>query len=120
MACCVAEITWVDSESKPSPEMQEHYQKLGFSELECNQEEWYFLLHKMQGAPALPAIQSGELKHLEESLGGDWNWAYFIDFENRLLETWAYEIFLDVVTFEDLAKDGVEKYVARMEELQGD
>jgi len=22
--------------------------------------------------------------------GGDWEWAYFIDFENRMLETWAY------------------------------
>jgi hypothetical protein len=49
--------------------------------------------------------------------GGDWEWAYFVDFENRLLETWVHETFLNVVTFEELAKDGVEKFVARIEEL---
>jgi len=87
-------------------------------------EDWYCLLHKMQGAPALPAIQSGELKHLveywdEKVNDCDWEWAYFLDFENRLLETWAYEKMLNITTFEELGKDGVDKYVARMEKLGG-
>lgn len=70
MARLVAGITWVDSKSKPSPELQEYYQNLGFcSTRVSNQtpEEWYCLLREMQGAVALPAIQSGELKHLEKS-----------------------------------------------------
>lgn len=70
MARLVAEITWVDSESKPSPELQEYYQKLGFSSTRVSKqttEEWYCLLREMQGAAALPAIQSGQLKHMEES-----------------------------------------------------
>ena len=44
--------------------------------------------------------------------GGDWEWAYFIDFENRMLETWAYQILLDIVPFEKLVKDGVKRYLA--------
>jgi hypothetical protein len=70
MACLVAEITWVDSKSKPSPELQEHYRKLGFSDTRVSNqclEDWYCLLRKTQGAAALPAIRSGELKHMEES-----------------------------------------------------
>jgi hypothetical protein len=49
---------------------------------------------------------------------GDWEWAYFIDFENRLLETWRLEDSLKVVTFEELVKDGVDIYLARVEELE--
>jgi hypothetical protein len=70
MARRVAEITWVDSESKPSPELQERYRKLGFADTTVSNqtlEEWYCLLRKTQGAAALPAIQSGVLKHMEES-----------------------------------------------------
>ena len=70
MARLVAEITWVDTESKPSPELQEHYQKVGFADTTvstCSLEEWYVLLRNTQGVAALPAIQSGELKHMEES-----------------------------------------------------
>jgi len=67
MARLVTEITWVDSESKPSPELQERYQKVGIADAGGFLEEWEGLLYKMQGAAALPAIQSGELKHMEES-----------------------------------------------------
>ena len=67
MACLVAQITWVEWDSKPSLELQERYQMLGFADLSVDKqspEDWYCLLYKMQGAPALPAIQSGELKHM--------------------------------------------------------
>ena len=70
MALRVAELTWVDWNSKPSPELQEYYQKLGFADtrfIKGGLEDWFGLLNKMQGGAALPAIQSGELKHLEES-----------------------------------------------------
>ncbi|KIM38707.1 hypothetical protein M413DRAFT_447659 [Hebeloma cylindrosporum] len=120
MARLVAEITWVDLDSKPSPELQAHYQSLGFSDTGVSNqtlEDWYCLLRKMQGAAALPAIKSGKLKHMCESEfeGGDWMWAYYIDFENRMLETWDNEEDpLDKVSFEDLVKDGVEAYLARV------
>jgi hypothetical protein len=48
----------------------------------------------------------------------DWAWAYFIDFENRLLETWAFGMLLDIVPFEQLVKDGVEKYVTSVERYE--
>jgi hypothetical protein len=139
MARLVAEITWVDSESAPSPELQERYQKLGFADLSVSNrslEEWYCLLRKTQGAAALPAIQSGDLKHVVESCrllvdvcllsfpltirtafeDDYWEWAYFIDFEHRMLETWKREreTVLDVVSFESLIKGGVEKYLAQV------
>ena len=70
MARLVAEITWVEWRSKPSPELQERYQKSGFADLNVSKqspEDWYCLLRKTQGAVALPAIQRGELKHMLES-----------------------------------------------------
>ena len=45
---------------------------------------------------------------LEEGL---WEWAYFIDFEHRMLETWGCETLLDIVPFEKLVRDGVKRYV---------
>jgi hypothetical protein len=45
----------------------------------------------------------------------DWEWAYFIDFENRELETWDGNI-SHIVTFEDLVKGGVERYLALINE----
>ena len=70
IAHLIAEITWVEWHSKPSPKLQECYQKLGFADLSVSNqslEDWYCLLCKMQGAVALPAIQRGELKHMVKS-----------------------------------------------------
>lgn len=75
MAHLVADITWADSKSKPSPELQENYRKLGFSDTRVSNqslEDWYCLLRKTQGAAALPAIRSGELKHMEEYRRFQW------------------------------------------------
>ena len=46
----------------------------------------------------------------------DWEWAYFIDFERRVLETWACasDTVLAVVSFESLIENGVETYLARV------
>ena len=52
--------------------------------------------------------------------GAEWEWAYFIDFDKHILETWiswstsAREAPLDIVSFEKLIEDGVESYVARV------
>ena len=35
-----------------------------------------------------------------------------------MLETWAYGILLDIVPFEQLVKDGVEKYVTSVERYE--
>jgi len=92
----------------------------------------------MQGAVALPAIQRGKLKHmiepskfLSKSIAyyllltlrivledSDWAWAYFINFENHMLETSAYGILLDIVPLEQLVKNGVEKYVTSVERYE--
>jgi hypothetical protein len=61
---------WVDSESKPSAELQKYYSELDFVNLGVNKQsldDWYCLLNKVQGAKALPQILNGKLKHLEES-----------------------------------------------------
>jgi hypothetical protein len=61
MARLIAEITWVDSESTPSPELQEHYQKLGFTARRVSYrspEDWYCLLRKVIQGPA--ALFRGE------------------------------------------------------------
>ncbi|KAJ3507441.1 hypothetical protein NLJ89_g6303 [Agrocybe chaxingu] len=116
MAGLVRNITWVDEASTPSPELQRKYSELGFSNPQVSNqslEEWYCLLDKMQGAAALPAIQNGDLEHLVESI--DFiedtlfcEWAYFIDFENRKFETWAYGEKLDEVAFQVLVEKGQE------------
>ena len=49
--------------------------------------------------------------------GGGWDWAYFIDFENLLLETWGPGKLFNAVTFEELVKGGVEEYLARIGKL---
>jgi len=73
MARLVADITWVDWHSTVSPELEERYQKLGYADLTMpmtvgsNDPRWYYILREVQGAAALPAIQSGELKHMLES-----------------------------------------------------
>ncbi|KIM38701.1 hypothetical protein M413DRAFT_29938 [Hebeloma cylindrosporum] len=123
MARLIAELTWVDSDSKPSSELRERYQKLGFADTSSRSgrlEDWYYLLCNIQGAPALPAIQSGNLKHMRESPLGttDWAWAYFIDFENRMLEAWVCGTILDIIPFEKLVKDGVERYVRSLERYE--
>jgi len=44
--------------------------------------------------------------------GGDWEWAYFIDFEHRMLETWANKSApLDISSFESLIEGGVDEYL---------
>jgi hypothetical protein len=63
---------WVDPGSKPSTELQERYSALGYAELTVSEgttEDWYCLLYTTRGAKALPAIQSGDLKHMTDSSG---------------------------------------------------
>ena len=72
MAALVEDITWVDESSTPKApaDLQERYSNLGFSDLHISEqklEDWSCLLYKVQGGKALPAIQSGDLKHLVEA-----------------------------------------------------
>jgi len=65
------EVTWVDAEGTPSPEIQKEYTSLGYSDLEVSNktpEEWYCLLRNTQGTKALPQILKGDLKHMIESV----------------------------------------------------
>ncbi len=96
MAMLAHEIIWVDQEKPPTEELQEHYSALGFSDLTGNRrrlDDWYCLLRKVQGADALPAIQNGTLKHMPDDIDFAKDsvfceWAYFIDLEEGILETW--------------------------------
>ncbi|KDR82082.1 hypothetical protein GALMADRAFT_221968 [Galerina marginata CBS 339.88] len=111
MARRLREITWVDRDSTPSLEIQHQYQRAGFADLSVSNKsaaDWYCLLHKTQGAAALPAIYNGQLKHMAESVDllDDCDWAYFVDFENKKLETWCGGEAVDVATFEKLVKEG--------------
>ncbi|KDR84333.1 hypothetical protein GALMADRAFT_237119 [Galerina marginata CBS 339.88] len=110
MARLVNEIIWFDPTSTPSPELQDRYQRAGFADLRVSEKrlsDWYCLLYKTQGAAALPAIKSGELQHMPESTdfledGLFCEWAYFIDFENKKLETWKNGELLGELPFEKL------------------
>ncbi|KAJ3506975.1 hypothetical protein NLJ89_g6562 [Agrocybe chaxingu] len=114
MAHLVRRITWVDEKSTPSPELQRKYSEMGFCETEEGFKDptnWFCLLYKLQGGAALPAIQSGNLEHLVESVdflkdGIFCEWAYFIDFENQILETWTCGQHVADVSFQDLTEYG--------------
>jgi hypothetical protein len=50
--------------------LQKKYNDLGFADVKVSETtlaDWFCLLYKVQGAPALPAIQRGDLKHLVEA-----------------------------------------------------
>ena len=96
MAERVENIVWVTEDEPPSKEMQEEYSGKGFANVDVGKQQldtWYCLLRECQGAKALPLICTGELQHIvddtnfaKQSLFCEW--AYFIDFEKRVLETW--------------------------------
>lgn len=96
MASRVRDITWVDEKVQAPPEQQTQYSALGFSdEAVAGQtlSDWYCLLRNVQGAAALPAIENGTLKHMIDSTDFAKDslfceWAYFVDFEQNVLETW--------------------------------
>jgi hypothetical protein len=55
-------------------------------------DNWYNLLHRLQGGKALPYILDGSLKHLSDDTdfavdGLFCEWAYWIDFSDRTFET---------------------------------
>lgn len=129
MAARVAEITWVSESSPPTKGQQEYYSSLDFANLRVSEgrlDEWYCLLHKMQGAAALPQVLNGKLKHLKEGIdfledGLFCEWAYFIDFEERKLETWKGESgdgskMIGEVTFDGLKSEG-KAYMEKMEKI---
>ncbi|KAF8901854.1 hypothetical protein CPB84DRAFT_907828 [Gymnopilus junonius] len=124
MAELVDDITWLSearAESKPPVEIQEKYVKLGFADAPAGDAtfgSWSDLLHKRENAVVLPMIQTGELMHMVDSstfLHHSWClWAYFIDFEQKKLETWEHSARKpDEITFDDLIKCGLEGYLAR-------
>lgn len=96
----------MDAESTPSQELQIRYSAAGFSRTHTDRvfddvrpirintgrlDNWYNLLHRLQGAKALPPILDGSLKHLSDDtkFAADTlfcEWAYYIDFADRTLE----------------------------------
>ncbi|PMD35594.1 hypothetical protein L207DRAFT_570096 [Hyaloscypha variabilis F] len=118
----VEEITWVNEDSLPTPELQKKYSEAGFSNLQVSNqtlEDWYCLLHKLQNGKVLLAIQNGQVKHLTDKVdflkdGLFCEWAYFIDFEIQKLEIWKAGEMIDVATFSKVTQDG-DSYMAELE-----
>lgn len=83
----------VDESSQPSEELQQRYTDAGFLNLEVNvksSEDWYCLLHKTQGAAALPRILDGSLSHMIDSTRFEEDklfceWVYWIDWDCKTL-----------------------------------
>ncbi|TVY56120.1 hypothetical protein LSUE1_G008810 [Lachnellula suecica] len=126
MLARLEEITWVDEKTIPSQELQDQYSALGYSNTGVGNQalsDWYCLLHKLQGAAALPAIKEGKVKHLAESIefledGLFCEWTYFIDFEAQTLETWKEAKRYDVRSFTELDSgymDGLQERYQREE-----
>ncbi|TAQ87032.1 hypothetical protein B7494_g4649 [Chlorociboria aeruginascens] len=111
----ISAITWVDRKSTPPVELQERYEKAGFSDLQVSRQrldDWYCLLRNIQGEKLLPAIKAGLVGHLCEEIeflkdGLFCEWAYFIDFENQKLEVWNAAKMFDEITFEKLGDLGI-------------
>ena len=86
-------VVRVDQNSKPSEELQKRYSNAGFENLDVSSQrldDWYCLLHKLQGAKALPRILDGTLGHLTDETDFEEDelfceWAYWMDWEKRTL-----------------------------------
>ena len=77
----------------PPEELQARYLAAGFANLSVARktaQDWYCLLHRMQGAAALPHILDGSLGHQVDRTEFEndtafCEWAYFVDWEEREL-----------------------------------
>lgn len=111
MAKKVEEIEWIVGTPKPSEELQRKYLDLGYTNINVGEqslEDWCCLLHRVQGAPALDAIWTGGLKHMQESINFlssrlFCEWAYFVDFENKKLEIYQYGVLVNTESFESMS-----------------
>ncbi|KKY21444.1 hypothetical protein UCRPC4_g03707 [Phaeomoniella chlamydospora] len=101
----VKDLTWVDGWDKPSVELQAEYSAKGFAQerfrgynpglgrYQSYLGVWTVLLKYATGSKILEPILTGDLRHLIDKTGdieagAPCQWAYFIDFENKVLETW--------------------------------
>lgn len=88
----VLKLQAIDSQEKPSKELQKRYEK--FADLAVSSrtlEEWYCLLRNVQGANCIMPIASGELEHISDdtSFVKDslfCEYAYLIDLDKMVLE----------------------------------
>ncbi|CAD6439733.1 101cec95-b5d0-4a0b-a1ed-5cd7b39f2347 [Sclerotinia trifoliorum] len=101
-------LEWVGRDVQVPKDLQEKYQKLGYSEPSGDERatEWYWILRKLQGAQALKPILDGELEHLVEVKLNDYipAFSYFVDFKEMTLETRTYDKVVDKVSFQTLAE----------------
>ncbi|RKF59819.1 hypothetical protein OnM2_056055 [Erysiphe neolycopersici] len=119
------EITWVSQNDEADEATAEKYLALGYGRkrlLEFDDEvdsSWTDLLNDCRGADNLIEMQKGNLKHAIEAVHFHQDtlfceWAYFIDFEKRTLESYQALDLLDTVSFDDLKEVGL-KYIERLE-----
>ena len=102
------------SESVPAPQdLQDRYIAAGFCNLGVarkSAEDWYCLLHKVQGAAALPYVLDGTLGHLldDTSFEDDTlfcEWFYYVDWEAKELTVGGGERESVNVGFADLTEE---------------
>lgn len=88
----VAKVKLVNEDVKPSKAIQKKYNKFFNKNVSTGlSEEWYALLRELQGAKYIPAIMTGEAKHMldgtefiKSSLHCEY--AYVIDLDKMVLE----------------------------------
>jgi hypothetical protein len=84
----------VNQNTKPSDDVQSRYSAAGFANLEVSErstDDWYCLLHNLQGASALPRILDGTLSHLVDHTDFEEDelfceWVYWIDWEQKTIK----------------------------------
>ena len=83
----------MEPKSKAPEDLQKRYSEAGFANLDVSYQsldDWYCLLHKLQGAEALPRILDGTLGHLSDDTAFERDtlfceWVYWIDWEETTL-----------------------------------
>lgn len=106
-------------------EVQERYVALAFSDIRVGSQradDWYCLLHNVQGAKCLPHILDGSLKHQVDSTdfesdGLFCEWVYFIDWEKRELQV-RNEYVDEVCSFAELDEGWMDRVESRWREEQ--
>ncbi|KAF1813096.1 hypothetical protein P152DRAFT_338278 [Eremomyces bilateralis CBS 781.70] len=114
LAKLVDKLTWVDVHQSPvATELVEIYERYGynyenFGGRTRGHSSWGDVLYTTQGTAALFEILDGKLKHLTDQTGFldrfGCEWAYFIDFELRQVEIWAYRQGFALVSFDGLVE----------------
>lgn len=103
----------VAERSEPPEDIQSRYISAGFANLEVSNKtpgDWYCLLHKVQGAAALPYILDGTLAHMIDNTEFEEDrlfceWVYYVDWEGRSVSVHGHGDDWSEKSFKELDED---------------